>query len=321
MNTPGLSTIFFAIGTTLLLSSCAQPVFMDAYDFRNKAASDVGLQDGSPTVWNEDTPLQLGRIYQLYGNRKNGYDLTSYSGLYTTSVADKSVSTIGPDNSTWSADISDSNKVDLQLGYMGLQAVADINAVKKISFSLEGDTKGTVMEYDKLQDILNDPNNGPTLRASILEDTHRVFDQKLSRQAARFWIVLQVHTAKNLTVTLHTDSGFSGKLDTSDAAQACELDQGPKSRLPHGQRGTGPSKGCDLQGGRLLRLGRDVRPLVRLHHRPVQGPNLSRRNHGTLGGQYAAPLIQQIRPRFPARPCPIGFSPTHRSSAGKDAGW
>jgi hypothetical protein len=232
MKTPGLPAIIFAIGTTLLLSSCAQPVFMDAYDFRNKAASDVGLQDGSPTVWNEDTPLQLGRIYQLYGNRKDGYDLTSYSGLYTTSIADKSVSIIGPDNSTWSADISDSNKVDLQLGYMGLQAVADINAVKKISFSLEGDTKGNVMEYDKLQNILNDPNNGPTLRASILEDTHRVFDQKLSRQTARFWIVLQVHTAKNLTVTLHTDNGFTGKLDTSDAAKLATWIKVPNLAFP-----------------------------------------------------------------------------------------
>ena len=30
---------------------------------------------------------------------------------------------------------------------------------------------------------------------------------------------------------------------------------------------------------------------------------------------------QQIRPRFPARLCAIGFSPTHRSSAGNEAGW
>jgi hypothetical protein len=29
---------------------------------------------------------------------------------------------------------------------------------------------------------------------------------------------------------------------------------------------------------------------------------------------------QQIRPRLPARPCATGFSPTHRSSAGNEAG-
>ena len=216
----------------MLLSSCANQIFVNAYDFRNQAASDVGLQDGSPTVWNQDVPLQLGRIYQLYGNPRNGYDLPSYSGLFTSAIADKSVSTTGPDHSSWSADISDSNKVDLQLGYMGLQAVADTNSVKKISFSLEGDTKGTVMEYDKLQTILNDPNNGPTLRASILDDTQRVFDQKLSRQTARFWIVLQVHAAKNLTVTLQTDSSFTAKLDTSDAAKLASWIAVPNLAFP-----------------------------------------------------------------------------------------
>ena len=103
------SVLGLVLGSAVFLSSCADRVYVDAYDFRNKAAADVGLQEAAPTVWNEDTPLELGRIYHLFGNRHDGFSLTSYSGLFVKSIGDPSVSTIGPDHSSWSSEISDTD--------------------------------------------------------------------------------------------------------------------------------------------------------------------------------------------------------------------
>lgn len=227
-----MPAILTALGTTLLLSSCADDVFHDAYDIRNKAAADVGLEEATPTVWNEDTPLELGRIYHLFGNQHDGFSLTSYSGLFVKSIGESTVSNIGPDHSSWSSTISDQSQVNLQLGYMGLNALVGTNSVKKISFSLDSDVKGQVTEFDALQKILNDPDNGPTLRASILDDTKTVFGRKEDRRNAKFWIVLGVHTAKNLTVILHSDTSLNGKLDTSDASELASWIKVPSLVFP-----------------------------------------------------------------------------------------
>jgi hypothetical protein len=226
------SVIGWTVASALILSSCEQSLFVDAYDVRDKAAAGIGIKEGSPTVWNDDTTLELGRIYYVFGSRKHGYVLKSYSGLFVPRINDKTVSTTTPDNSSWSNTISDTDKINLQLGYMGLSGQFGVNAVKKITFSLDGDAKGEVMAMDSLETILNDPDNGPNLRASIMQDTLNVVNNRLDKSLAKFWIVLEVHTAKNLAVTLNTDTGVTAKLDTSDAATLASWIKVPNLTFP-----------------------------------------------------------------------------------------
>jgi hypothetical protein len=257
------SVIGWTVASALILSSCEQSLFVDAYDVRDKAAAGIGIKEGSPTVWNDDTTLELGRIYYVFGSRKHGYVLKSYSGLFVPRINDKTVSTTTPDNSSWSNTISDTDKINLQLGYMGLSGQFGVNAVKKITFSLDGDAKGEVMAMDSLETILNDPDNGPNLRASIMQDTLNVVNNRLDKSLAKFWIVLEVHTAKNLAVTLNTDTGVTAKLDTSDAATLASWIKVPNHH------------GCEFQGSRFFRLGGDVCAAVRLPGRAAEGTDLS----------------------------------------------
>lgn len=213
-NMPTLSPLILL--AMLALPACQSPI-KNSYELRKQAAGTIARAEALPTVWNIAAPLEMGRVYKRDGNEKYGYFLSPGSEVFVEQT--KLLSQSQPNNTTWSDTRSGSWNVKPQLTYMGLKSELNLKNVRSVTFSLVGDTYQFVNNTQGFEDLLNLPTFGPKLRDRILEDTERLEANKLPGTEAKYWIVVQLLTAKNLAVTFNNVTTTSGGVEVVDPAK------------------------------------------------------------------------------------------------------
>ncbi|MBK1829016.1 hypothetical protein [Haloferula rosea] len=183
----------------LCFSSCA---IKDATDMRNKMAAEMAPPEGLRSVWNTSTPLTLGNVYyRRIDAQRGGSVLTDRYGRFVERSNSSDYRATSPVNATWRKDIDSTFSLKPQLGYMGLSASPTLANTRTIRFSAEGNERHSIKEFDSYVDeVLNSPGTGPELRKRVFEDSQRLATNGLPVSEARYWIVTDLITVKNLSV-------------------------------------------------------------------------------------------------------------------------
>jgi hypothetical protein len=120
----------------VVLTSCAHP-FQSVADLKLAAASEIGIDDALPTVWNISGEPSIGSLFSMAGDPQHGYYLTYYDSIFEgTSKPFVDTST---NDAQWTKTIDDTDSIKAQLGYMGLSGSADFEGTNKITFSMDMD--------------------------------------------------------------------------------------------------------------------------------------------------------------------------------------
>ena len=199
MNT---KTRFLLTVTAMSLITLPSCVVKDAADMRNQMAKKIAPTVGLRSVWNTSTPLTLGKVYyRQVDAQRGGYVLTNrYDRFVDRSNSDdyREVSSVV---STWRKDIDSTFSLKPQLAYMGLSASPTLANTRTIRFSAEGNERHSIKQFDDYVDeVLNASGTGPELRERVYHDTERLTRDKLPVTEARYWIVKDLITVKNLKV-------------------------------------------------------------------------------------------------------------------------
>jgi hypothetical protein len=168
-------------------------------------------------VWNIAAPLELGRVYTMAGDASHGYFLMPGSDVFVEQT--KSLSQSSTYNVAWSETRSGAWNVNAQLTYMGLRGDAAFKNVRSVGFSLTGDQYAFVNNAAGFDNLINLPTFGPALRKKILEDTLRLKAAGLAARNAKYWIAVQLLTAKNLTVDFTNSTSASAGTDVVDPSK------------------------------------------------------------------------------------------------------
>lgn len=202
---------------SLLLVACT-PV-KDATDMRNKMAKRIAPAVGLETVWNTTAPLELGHIYYLQENGRGGKVLnTRYDKFVEATNTSQWRQVIGVDG-YWRKDVDSSFSLKPQLAYMGLEASPSISNTRAIRFSAEGHERQSIRNFNSYETtVLNSDGTGIELRKAVLQDTQRLSREKLPIDQARYWIVTDLVTFKNLTVSFQSKPGASVDVSVADQA-------------------------------------------------------------------------------------------------------
>ncbi len=196
-----------------MVSGCQSPI-QNSVELRRKAAGTIGRSIALPTVWNIAAPLELGRVYTMAGDAAHGYFLMPGSEVFVEQT--KALSQSSTYNAAWSETRSGAWNVNAQLTYMGLRGDAAFKNVRSVAFSLTGDQYAFVNNAAGFDNLINLPTFGPALRKKILEDTLRLKAAGLAAGNAKYWIVVQLLTAKNLTVDFTNSTSASAGTDVVD---------------------------------------------------------------------------------------------------------
>ena len=200
-----------------LLSSCT---IKNATDMRNKMASDMAPTQGLRTIWNTTTPLTLGHVYIKRPDiERGGYSLFQRYERFESQANSPNYKSATAINATWKKDIDSWFSLKPQLGYMGLSGSPNLSNTKTIRFSADAHELYSIKEFDAfVSNVLNSPGTGPELRKKVYEDTQRLNRNDLPVTEAKYWIVTDMMTFKNLSVDFHAKPSTSVEASVADIA-------------------------------------------------------------------------------------------------------
>ncbi len=213
---PFPSLLAALLSPLLFLTACQSPI-QNAYELRKRAARSIATGEGLPTVWNVAAPLELGRVYQCSRTQEAGRFLSPGSNVFVGRTRELKDSK--PKGATWSETRSGTWNVKPQLTWMGLRGQLDAKNIRAITFSINGDSYEGISDMNRFEDILNLPTYGPALRQRILEDTERLEREGLPSSEAKYWVVIQLISAKDLSVIFDMTQTLSGTAETVDPAK------------------------------------------------------------------------------------------------------
>jgi hypothetical protein len=165
-------------------------------------AGRIAHTQGLRTVWNTSTPLTLGYIYYKKNDATNGgYVLSSRYDRFVDTSNSPAYCLVSKSHATWRKEINTRFSIKPQLTYMGLGVNPSYSNTKKITFTATGDEVREIKQFDSyVSEVLNAPGTGPELRQNVYDDTKRLEDNQLPVSEARYWIVTNMMTMKDLAV-------------------------------------------------------------------------------------------------------------------------
>lgn len=202
---------------TIIASSCT-PI-KSAADMRLKMAGEIAPPEGLRTVWNTSTPLELGYIYYKRKDAsKGGYVLSSRYERFVEQTNSANYRLVSKSHATWDKEINTSFAIKPQLKYMGFGADPKFSNTKKIKFSAKGDEVHEIKQFiSYVSEVLNSPGTGIELRKKVYEDTQRIQKEELPVSEARYWIVTNMMTMKDISID------FSSKPKTSIDVEVADV--------------------------------------------------------------------------------------------------
>jgi len=217
MITKTIQTIGMISLSALILTSCT---IKDATDMRNKMAADIAPKQGLRTVWNTSTPLTLGNIYyRRLDTERGGSVLTDRYSRFVERSNSPDYRVTSPVSATWSKNIDSTFSLKPQLGYMGLSASPTLANTRTIRFSAEGNERHSIKQFDEyVNEVLNSAGTGIELRERVFEDTQRLERDGLPLSEARYWIVTDLLTVKNLSVDFVSKPSAGLEVSVADVA-------------------------------------------------------------------------------------------------------
>jgi hypothetical protein len=191
----------------------------DSFALKKQAAATIGNEIGLHTTWNTIYPCDVGRVYQRVIHTDGTFGLMPYSPEYVSVVnAPSPLTTNDPISQTWQMSVTGKANVELQVGYMGLGADISGSNVRSVTFSASGDKHTYVTDEPGFQKFLNDTSHGTDVIDAVKSDQRTRNAANQNAPLPKYYIVTDVLSAKNVTVTLSASTSAALKVSTTDAA-------------------------------------------------------------------------------------------------------
>jgi hypothetical protein len=205
----------------------------DSDEFRKVAATKISKQTGVDTVWNQLAPPVVGGVYVRRKTSHGDFVFDESTNVFVKKLAP--ISQVDPLSTSWNYNIADKKSIKSQIEYIGFGGGVEVDSVKAISFSADGDTYRRIALWDGGTDS-NDvilPGLAETLnqvapekfKERIYENTLAITDKKnrVAEESAEYWIVTAAVTVKNLNAKVATDAKGEAKLGAPDAKAFAEF--------------------------------------------------------------------------------------------------